>query len=88
MYRGIESETDSTYAAVVDTDGQVLVQDGHTLTALYASTDEVSNNAHSQCTFRNRHEPGWSRRASGLGRFVRGNLGALLPRRRDLSAYL
>ena len=47
MYRGIESETDSTYAAVVDTDGQVLVQDGHTLTALYASTDEVSNDAHS-----------------------------------------
>lgn len=47
VYQGIESEASATYAAVVSTDGQVLVKDGHTLTALYASTDEVSNEAHS-----------------------------------------
>ena len=47
MYKGIESEADSTYAAVAGTDGQFLIQDGRTLTALYASTDEVSNEAHS-----------------------------------------
>ena len=47
VYKGIESEADSTYAAVVGTDGQFLIQDGRTLTALYASTDEVSNEAHS-----------------------------------------
>lgn len=47
VYKGVETEAPSTYAAVVDTDGQVLAQDGRTLTALYASTDAVSNEAHS-----------------------------------------
>ena len=46
MYRGVESEALSTYEAVEATNGQVLAQNGRTLTALYASTDAVSNEAH------------------------------------------
>jgi len=46
VYRGVEAETDSTIAAVDSTRAQVLTQNGRILMAQYASTDEVSREAH------------------------------------------
>lgn len=46
VYRGIETETDSTIAAVETTRAQVLTQNGRILMAQYASTEEVSREAH------------------------------------------
>ncbi|MBD1913647.1 MULTISPECIES: SpoIID/LytB domain-containing protein [unclassified Leptolyngbya] len=45
-YNGVESEANSTYAAVSDTSAQVLTYDGQILEALYASTQAITDEAH------------------------------------------
>ena len=46
VYRGVEAETESTIASVDSTRAQVLTQNGRILMAQYASTEEVSREAH------------------------------------------
>lgn len=45
-YRGVETETNTTIAAVEATRGTVLVKDGQIFLSQYASTDAVSQSAH------------------------------------------
>jgi len=45
-YNGVESEAGSTYAAVSDTTGQVLTQNGQILETLYAATQDITDAAH------------------------------------------
>jgi peptidoglycan hydrolase-like amidase len=45
-YRGVETETNTTIAAVEATRGTVLVKDGRIFLSQYASTDAISQSAH------------------------------------------
>jgi peptidoglycan hydrolase-like amidase len=45
-YRGVETETNTTIAAVEATRDTVLVKDGQVFLSQYASTDAISQSAH------------------------------------------
>lgn len=76
VYRGLESVTPETIAAVELTQHQVLVQDGKVLMSEYASTEEVTQEAHagqgmSQATAQQLANMGYSH-LHLLGNFYRG----------------